>query len=31
MKEADSLPFDTISIRISGYGNSYTGIADGNG
>lgn len=26
-----SLPVDTISIKISGYGNSYHGIADGNG
>ena len=26
-----SLPLDTISIKISGYGNSYQGIADGNG
>ena len=26
-----SLPLDTVSIKISGYGNSYTGIADGNG
>jgi FlaG/FlaF family flagellin (archaellin) len=26
-----SLPVDIISIKISGYGNSYQGIADGNG
>lgn len=26
-----SLPVDTVSIQISGYGNSYQGIADGNG
>lgn len=26
-----SLPLDTVSIKISGYGNSYQGIADGNG
>ena len=26
-----SLPLDTVSIKVSGYGNSYTGIADGNG
>ena len=26
-----SLPLDTISIKVSGYGNSYQGIADGNG
>ncbi|WP_292388019.1 type IV pilin [Methanosarcina sp. UBA5] len=26
-----SLPVDAISIKISGYGNSYHGIADGNG
>lgn len=26
-----SLPVDTVSIKISGYGNSYQGIADGNG
>jgi archaeal type IV pilus assembly protein PilA len=26
-----SLPLDTVSIKVSGYGNSYHGIADGNG
>lgn len=26
-----SLPIDRVSIKISGYGNSYKGIADGNG
>jgi flagellin-like protein len=26
-----SLPLDSVSIKISGYGNSYQGIADGNG
>ena len=26
-----SLPVDAISIKISGYGNSYQGVADGNG
>jgi flagellin-like protein len=27
----NSLPLDSVSIKISGYGNSYQGIADGNG
>lgn len=26
-----SLPLDSVSIKISGYGNSYHGVADGNG
>lgn len=30
-KGGSPLPLDTISITISGYGNSYHGIADGNG